>query len=237
MDEKKLMIESINPAPRFHVNMQKKQSLSVANFTCFGSHNEDKDDITLLRSYVNEMLELKRFLLYAINDAFTSLIMWRGQLQVGKLMIPANSAMAFFGGIYVVENPHLIPGCFFLTIAWIMIASLNSRMHHPNPWHRTMPFSYYLSLAILGKANSPQVEIKPMEFDEQSTKYEINWQTRIETDLNAVNKRWELQLEMDKIGNENLETQEKIRKVSADPVAIAMESLASRLGPMQRRLR
>ncbi len=74
-----------------------------------------------------------------------------------------------------------------------------------------------------------------MECHKETVKYETNWDTRIKTDLDAINKRWELQLEMDKIGNEDLQTEEKTK--SADPLVIALASLESRLYPMQKRLR
>jgi hypothetical protein len=234
-DEKKLMMSSLKPAPRFHVNMQKKVSLPVANFTCFGAHNEDTYDIKLLRSYVNEILELKRFIGYVLKDTFTSLIMWHGQLQVGDFHIPIHSIIAFFGGIYVIERPHLLPGCFFLCIAWIMLASLNSRIHHPSPWHRTLPFTHYLSILIFGKSCLTVDEIKSMQCHDETSKYEKNWENRFETDTEAINKRWNLQLEMEKIGNEDLRTEEE--KNSADPIAIALASLAPRLFPIQKRLR
>ena len=211
-----MLMASLEPAPRFHVNMKKRMTHPVANFTCFGAHNEDKYDVKILRSYVNEMLELKRFAAYAVNDALASLIMWRGQLKVGTVNLPIHSALAFFGGIFVVERPHLLPGCFFLSIAWIMLASLNSRIHHPSPWFRTMPFSYYMSLLIFGKSFLPTENIKSMDCEKETLKYEANWENRIKTDLDAINKRWYLQLEMDKIGNEDFQTEERTK--SADPM-------------------
>lgn len=214
--------------------MKKRMSLPVANYTCFGAHNEEKFDFTLIRSYVNEMLELKRFLKYAISDAISSLIMWRGQVQIGKYLLPLHSAMAFFGGIYVIERPHMIPGCFFLSIAWVMLASLNARIHHPSPWQRTLPFSHYLSLLVLGKSYLPSDEIRPMQCHRESCRFEANWNSRIKTDLDVINKAWELQLEMDKIGNENLQTEEQNL---ADPVEIAKAKMSPWLFPIQRRLR
>lgn len=234
-DEKKLLLQSLQPAPRFHVNMKKRMSLPVAKYTCFGAHNNEEFDITLMRSYVNEMLELKRFLKYAINDSISSLVMWRGQVKVGKYFLPLHSATAFFGGMYIIERPHMIPGCFFLSIAWVMLASLNSRIEHPSPWERTLPFTHYLSLLIWGKSPLSHDEIRPMQCQRESCRFIENWETRIKTDLDAVNKKWELQLEMDKIGNEDLQTEEQ--KNSADPIEIAKAKMSPWLFPMQLRLR
>ena len=35
-DDKALLMSSLKPSPRFNINMQKKATLSVANFTCCG---------------------------------------------------------------------------------------------------------------------------------------------------------------------------------------------------------
>lgn len=210
-------------------------SLPVANFTCLGAHSEEQFDLILMRSYVNEMLEMKRFLVYAINDAITSLIEWKGQVKVGNHLLPLHSAVAFFGGSYIIERPHLIPGCFFLGIAWIMLAGLNSRIHHPSPWQRTLPFYHYLSLLILGKSQVPHDDIRPFQFHRESCRFEEKWKSRIENDLNAVNAQWELQLEIEKIGNEDIQTEEK--KNVADPMEIAKSQMSPWLFPMQRRLK
>ena len=124
----------------------------------------------------------------------------------------------------------------FLTFAWCMLASLNARLHHPDPWQQTMPFSHYLSLLLFGKSHLPPRDIKAMDNHEEAMRYKLNWETRIATDLDTVNKAWELQLEMDKIGNEDLQTEEKVM-TTPDPMALALESLASRLFPMQKRLK
>ena len=234
-NEKEFLMASLKPAPRFHVNMQKKMTLPVANFTCFGSNNEDNYDFNLIRSYVNEMLEMKRFLTYAIHDAVTSLMMWRGQVKIGSVYVPLHSSLAFFGGIYVIERPHLIPGCFFLSIAWVMLASLNTRLQHPSPWCQTRSFSHYLFLLMNGSPSIPVEQINSNQFKEESLKYEAYWETRIQTDLEAINKRWELQLEMQRIGNEDLQTEEKGNL--ADPIAMAKKSISTWLFPIQRRLR
>ena len=228
------MMAALKPLPRFHVNMKSKKTLPVANFTCYGSHNEDNYDIQLLRSYVNEILELKRFLVYAVADSINSLIMWRGQVQVGDVCLPLHSAFAFFSGIYVIERLHLIPGCFFLTIAWMMMASMTYRLKHPSPWQTTTSFFDYLSILLNGKSLGKRTVIKSMENHEQAAKHEANWDHRIKTDMDAAWKAWELQLEMDQIGNEDLNTTEN--KASADPIALALASLKPRLFPIQKRL-
>ena len=96
-NEKALLMSALQATPRHHVNMKSHRTLPVANFTCYGNHDEDCYDVQLLRSYVNEMIELKRLLVYAVGDSISSLIMWRGQVKVGSKHLPLHSLLAFFG--------------------------------------------------------------------------------------------------------------------------------------------
>ena len=180
-------------------------------------------------------METKRFLFYAIGDSIDSLLMWRGQVQVGPLSLPLHSAIAFFGGIYIVERPHLIPGFFFLSIAWIMLASMSHRMQHPSPWKRVKPLSYYLSMLLNGKSFITQPVIKKGEGYVDTIKLNANWKNRIETDVDAVWKAWELDQELEKVANEMLHTKEK--KATGDPMELILAPLESYLFPQQVRLR
>ena len=203
-----------------------QQTLPVANFTVYGTHNEDHYDIQLLRDYINEIIEVKRFLVYAIGDSFSSLMMWRGQVKVGSCYLPIYSFVAFFGGIFIVERPHLLPGCFFLTIAWIMLASMMNRLQHPSPWHKTNSFVDYLSMLRNEKLSKRKTVIKRMENHEEAEKYEANWDHRIKSDVDAAWKVWDLQLEMNEIGNEDMNTE--VKKKSADPLGkMNVEALAN----------
>ena len=196
--------------------MQCKKTLPVANFTVYGNHNEDHYDIQLLRSYVNEIMELKRFLLYAIGDSINSLVMWRGQVKVGNAYLPIYSLVSFLGGIFIIERPHLIPGCLFLTIAWIMLASMQNRLQHPSPWHKTNSFTDYFSMLMNKEPPKRRTVVKRMENHKEILKYETNWEHRMKTDLDASWKEWELQLECDQIGNEDMNTE--VKRKTADPL-------------------
>ena len=162
--------------------------------------------------------------------------MWRGQVKIGGKHLPVHSAIAFFGGTYVIERPHLLPGCFFLTISWIMLASMTYRIQHPSPWHKTNTFMHYLSILVHGKSTDQQAVIEPSTTNhEEAVRYKANWEHRMKTDYDASWKEWELQMEMDRIGNEDLNTEHK--KNAVDPISIALETLKPKLFPMQCRLR
>lgn len=189
----------------------------------------------LLRSYIDEIFELKLFLSYSIADAFNSLIMWQGQVKIGSRYLPMHSVCAFFGGIYLVERPHLIPGFFFLGIAWLMIISMHSCSHHPSPWRRLPTFTTHLSTLIYGDSVPSVTEIKVEDGHIENTKFEESWQNRLQTDLDASTKIWEMQQAVDEFGNLEIHTVEK--KLTLDPLENVLESLAPKLFPIQKKLR
>mmetsp|Transcript_8761 Transcript_8761/g.16537 ORF Transcript_8761/g.16537 Transcript_8761/m.16537 type:complete len:1050 (+) Transcript_8761:126-3275(+) len=231
------LLASLKTPPRLHVNMKCEKTLPVANFTMYGRHNEDVYDVQLLRNYVNEILELKRLFFYCVGESVTSLALWRGQMKVGSLNLPVHSFIAFFGGIYVIERPHLLPGCSFLMMAWVMLASLINRLQHPSPWRKTIGFLDYLYI-LIHKTNpheSRRTIIKSMENSREAEIFEANWAHRIKSDYDAAWKEWELQLEMDRIGNQDLNTEHGEK--AKDPIGIALASLKPRLFPIQKRLR
>lgn len=217
-------------------NIHTTTILHPSSSTTLLQYNEDFYDIKLLRSYVNEILELKRFLFYAVGDACHSLIMWNGQVQVGNLFLPLHSVFAFLTGVYIVERPHLIPGYFFICIAWIMFATMIQRIQHPSPWKRTLPFYYFLSILIYGNdAVMDHDDIPAYQGHDENEKFDDYWSNRILKDFDMSNKIWEIQKEIEQLGNQDLHTKEK--KVDYDPLTAVLSSLSDRLFPIQLRLR
>ena len=96
------------------------------------------------------------------------------------------------------------------------MASLTDRCQHPSPWRRTNGFLYYLCILRTGQAPEKATVIYPNENETEAEQFEENWSHRIKTDYDAAWKAWELQLKMDHIGNEDLNTEEK--KSTADPL-------------------
>lgn len=217
-DGKNFLLAALQPMPKLHVNMKCEKTLPVANFALYGDHNEDKYDIQLLKSYVYEMLDLKRDMKYVVKDSLSSLVMWRGQVKISeKIYLPIHSMIAFTVGTYVIERPHLLPSCFFLSLAWIMLASMTYRHCHPSPWHHTINFTDYFNMLTERSSSSERkTEIRKSYNKNEIEKFVCNWEHRLKTDYDASWKEWELQLEMDRIGCEDLNTEEK-KKISTDP--------------------
>ncbi|KAI2512698.1 Protein kinase C conserved region 2 [Fragilaria crotonensis] len=90
-DEKASLLTALKPRPNIHVNVKKMKSFKVVRYTCFGEYDgEDKFDLTVCRSYINEIFEYKRRLSYAISDSLYSLMFWRGQVEFFSIFLPIH---------------------------------------------------------------------------------------------------------------------------------------------------
>jgi len=73
------------------------------------------------------------------------------------------------------------------------------------------------------------VEVKLGQGWEEASKFELAWENRVKMDVDVINMAWEMQQVVDEIGNEEIHTEEK--KLTLDPVAKALNSLAPTLFP------
>jgi hypothetical protein len=206
-DEKAALLEVIKPRPKIHVNVRKEKSFKVVRYTCFGEYdNEENFDLTVTRSYINEIIEYKSALDYGIRDSLQSLIFWRGQVEVFSVLLPVHSFIFFCSALTLVEKPYLIVPFTFLGIAWIMLATLTLRRQHPSPWHSCPSFWHYLTLLRTGESPRPITSIKESEGSEAAQAYDQAWSQRLEEDRKVAEKKAELQLHLDSIGDENIST-------------------------------
>lgn len=208
-DEKAALLVALKPRPKFHVNVHKEKSLQVVQYTCYGEHGSTDDqgfDLTVFRSYINEIFGYKRSIGYAMKDSFESLVYWRGQVKVGDLMLPVHSYLFYWGAGYFVERPSAFPALILLGIAWIMLANLVQRQQHPSPWCRCPPFSRFVQTLLQGESVTTIDTIEPFEGDIDAQKYENEWNERIERDLKEAAKRLEEQQQIAKIGDESIHT-------------------------------
>jgi C2 domain len=208
-DEREALLTALRPRPTFHVNVHKEKSLSVLRYTCFGEYGDDNEhpfDLTVTRSYVNEIFEYKRNIGYCIGDAIRSLIFWRPQVRVVNLYLPLHSFLFFCFGTTLVERPYLAPSFFLLSIAWIMIASHTLRMQHPSPWHRCHSLWHYASILRTGKSSRSVRCIKANQGAKEAEKYEKECADRLEKDEMHAAKQYEMQQEIASLGDESIHT-------------------------------
>jgi hypothetical protein len=109
-----------------------------------------------------------------------------------------------------------------------------AREHHPNPWQRGHPFSYYWNILTSGKSFYVPKGIEPLQGHKESVKYEKIWQDRLDEDDARWAKQAELDAKVKDIKDESvIRTKAKTNAPLADPIS----SLAgARLLPYQQRL-
>jgi hypothetical protein len=208
-NEREALLAALRPRPTFHINVRKEKSLKVLRYTCFGEYGDDNEhsfDLTVTRSYVNEIFEYKRNIGYCIGDAARSLVFWRPQIRVVKMYLPLHSFVFFCCATTLVERPYLAPSFFLLSVAWIMIASHTLRMQHPSPWQRCQPLWYYFSILKTGKSPRLIRSIKSNQGAKEAEKYERDWEKRLQRDADLAAKQYEMQQEIATIGDEAIHT-------------------------------
>jgi hypothetical protein len=207
-DERAALLAAWKPRPNIHVNVTKEKTFRVVRYTCFGEYdNEEKFDLTVARSYVNEIFEYKAAVSYAIGDALKSLMFWRGQVEIFSIMVPIHSLVFYVMATTLVERPQLIVPYTLLGIAWTMLATLSLRRHHPSPWERCPSFLQFLHILRTGRSSVPVKSVKVHEGAEAAEAYEEAWKKRLEEDRMIAARKAELLKEINDIGDANIHTQ------------------------------
>ena len=207
-DPRAALLATLKPRPNMHVNVSKERSFTVVRYTCYGEHdNIEKFDMTLMRSYINEIFVYKAAVSYSLSDTFKSLILWKGQVEICSVMLPLHSLILFISSTRLVENPQLIVPYSLLGIAWMMLANLTIVRQHPSPWRSRLSFFDYLNILRTGKSSIPIKAIREYEGAEASKAYELAWEKRVEEDKNIAEKKAELLQEINNIGDVNIHTE------------------------------
>jgi C2 domain len=208
-DEKEALMAALRPRPTFHINVRKEKSLAVLRYTCFGEYGDDNEhpfDLTVTRSYVNEILEYKRNITYCFGDAIRSLVFWRGQVRVFNILLPIHSFLFFCFATTLVERPYLAPSFFLLSVAWIMLATQTLRMQHPSPWHQCHSLWHYLNILKTGQSSRPVRCITANQGAKEAEAYEKEWQDRLEKDERLAAKQAAMQQEIADLGDDAIHT-------------------------------
>jgi C2 domain len=219
-DEKAALLVALQPRPKIFVNVKKHKSFKVVRYTCFGEYDgEEKFDMTVMRSYINEFFEYKAEFGYAVRDAFSSLVFWRGQVEIFSFMLPLYSLLFFCMAADFVERPFMFIPYTCFCVAGIMLANLNIRRQHPSPWSSCPSFWHYIHILRTGKTPTPVASIKEYERYEEEVAYEKAWNDRLEQDRILAEKCLKLQQELHDIGDDNISTK-------TSPSAIPVDILA-----------
>jgi hypothetical protein len=168
--------------------------------------NEENFDITVLRSYINEVFEYKSNLSYCISDSLWSLIFWRGQVEIFKILFPVHSFLLFCAGCILVERPYMVPSFLLLGAAWVMLASMSRQRHHPSPWMRPQSFNHYMRILWTGKSSLPVKRIAAEEGLEQTRAYDKAWEDRLAKDQKKRDEEYARIEALNDIGNDKIHT-------------------------------
>lgn len=209
VDEKQAILTALRPRPKFHINVRREKSHAVVRYACFGEYGQDAEDtfdLTVARSYVNEIFEYKSALSYCFNDALRSLLFWEGQVRFCGLWLPVHSLLLFVWGTVLLERPHLFPSFILLSVAWTMLATQTSSRQHPSPWRRCPSFGHYVKTLYYGKSPLAMRQIGVNEGAAKAEAYEQQWRDRLEKDQKVAQARLALQEEIDLIGDESIHT-------------------------------
>lgn len=163
-DERTRMISNFRLPQSVYVNVVKKKDFEVVRGTVEGGIDSKKYSLGTLNAHCGELMDYLT-ICYALEDAFISLVLWRGYSIINLPMpsfstpsikwisatFPVHSLVAFIGCTCLVENPDFLPSFFFGCIGWMLLATIEGRSHHPNPWNRSKTFSHFLTALFFGK--------------------------------------------------------------------------------------
>lgn len=219
-DEKAALLAALKPRPKIFINVKKEKSFKVIRYTCFGEYDgEESFDLTVTRSYVNEIFAYKAAIGYTMKDTFTSLVYWRGQVRILNIMVPLHSFLFFCMAVDFIERPHMVVPYTLLCISWVMLANLTIRRQHPSPWNSSPSFWHFLHILRTGKALTPVSMIKQHENEEAALAYEKAWADRLARDQELAEKRLKLQQELLEIGDDNISTKTSLSAIPLDLLA------------------
>mmetsp|Transcript_8253 Transcript_8253/g.17758 ORF Transcript_8253/g.17758 Transcript_8253/m.17758 type:complete len:1105 (-) Transcript_8253:213-3527(-) len=206
----------------------------VTKYCTEGPHDEEVFEMSVFRSYINEIMTAKRHTVYVVSDGIKSLVFWRGQVRVGGVRLPLHSMLVFYLSTIVIEKPRLLPSYFLFGCAWILITNMLNKQAHPSPWRRGHSLAEYLAVLLDSASGHRPREIEPYEGSKEALKLEEAWKKRIADDDANYSKQALLDAKVEAIQSEAvIRTRTKAKNLIEDPVS----SLAgNKLLPYQQRL-
>ena len=191
-DERKALLAALIPPAPVYINTARKKSMSVARYTACGEYdNQARFSLQVLQGYIDEILAgYVRRMLYSIQDGFKSLVLWRNQVTLFGIGLPLFSLLAFVIGILIVERPQLIPAMISFILALFLLEQMNQRVSSPSPWRRSLSFSYYLRVLILGHSGKrQQTNIAAFEGAKEFEERQTALRARIAADKEFIERK------------------------------------------------
>mmetsp|Transcript_13765 Transcript_13765/g.20289 ORF Transcript_13765/g.20289 Transcript_13765/m.20289 type:complete len:1086 (+) Transcript_13765:65-3322(+) len=173
-DERKFVMSALQPPSTIYVNVPSKKKYKVIDQVLNGNVDMESYSLKTFFMYIDE-LQSYQGVLPQLEEAIITVIFWRGHHSIklfgSTYWLPIHSIFNFITCIIAVEYPQVIPSLFFLSIAWVMLATLWFRRHNPNHWNRCKPFKGMLSALIFRDGFTP-AKVEPFENNEAIIAYE-----------------------------------------------------------------
>jgi len=188
-DEREMLLKTLEFPPEMHINCRRRKDWELARYTCQGKERMDQYSLTTIAGHVKELTDYQ-FVTFYIQDAITSLLLWRGNRdvllyvpffpQAGniKISLPIHSMLAFVIGVSTVERPHFLPSIMMGCISWIMLATLEFRLKNPSTWRTCKSFTQLCWVLATGRHYSPRA-IEAFENEKESIAFERAKESRI----------------------------------------------------------
>lgn len=181
-DERKMLLSALEPPPTVYVNCKSRKEWTTVRYTCQGKVDTSAYSMKVINSYVEELLSYQH-LMYYIQDAVMSVLLWKGHFECTILghdiKLPLHSMNAFITLTTLVEHPRLAPCFFFASIGWLLVAVMGWRRRAPDPWSRCKPYTEFAETLALGNSMAAPPSIDSYENAEEAAKFQESMQQRI----------------------------------------------------------
>eukprot|EP00529_Nitzschia_sp_RCC80_P008506 CAMPEP_0113512820 /NCGR_PEP_ID=MMETSP0014_2-20120614/39536_1 /TAXON_ID=2857 /ORGANISM="Nitzschia sp." /LENGTH=1224 /DNA_ID=CAMNT_0000409189 /DNA_START=63 /DNA_END=3733 /DNA_ORIENTATION=+ /assembly_acc=CAM_ASM_000159 len=249
-DERKVALAALQPPPPIHVNAKKRRDFRVIRETCLGNVDEERYNVSTLKSYVEELQELQ-YVLFYLEDAALTLFLWRGHFEVNvlgrKIKLPLHSLNAFIFFTFLVEHPQLVPSFCFMSVAWMLIAVMGWRRNSANIWQHCYSYFEIMRMVVVGDSLVPPAKIDAYQNFDESKKEMESWVNRVEEAAKKAERaaaqaaidEEERQKELEEIGEADgdIGTKTGGGGLGIDPVRAALYPIQLMLGMLCRVIR
>jgi len=130
-----------------------------------------------LTSFVDELQEYLAAVVPVIKSGVFTVLLWHGHLPVTlyvpsipprpaesehrgllrrlfkpvTIKLPVHSAIAFVGGILLVEDYNLFPSFLLFGIAWGLLGTMEYQNSHPSPWRKKRTYLEHLQVLLFNR--------------------------------------------------------------------------------------
>ncbi len=152
-DPRAYLLASLSLPPARYVNCSGLKDFKCIRQTVYGGHDMNKYSIATIVGLISELTSYKRFYYYAYYWV-RSMLLWEDTYKITflgvKTAFPLKSLCAFPMAVTLVEKPHLLPAFLLLSVALVLLTTMNYRTTHPNPWWRCHSFAELVKVLIFG---------------------------------------------------------------------------------------